>query len=112
MHPDESIIDCYKQAFIDRLRQLRNEHAISAREMSISLGQNVNYINLIENGKRLPSLQGFFAICDYLHILPADFFTAESAHTEAAPRTLATELDSLSEVQKASILSLIQAFRT
>lgn len=64
----------YEKAFCDRLRFLRNAKGISAREMSIALGQNVNYINLIENGKRLPSLQGFFSICTYLSISPEDFF--------------------------------------
>lgn len=64
----------YEKAFCDRLRFLRNGKGISAREMSIALGQNVNYINLIENGKRLPSLQGFFSICTYLSISPEDFF--------------------------------------
>lgn len=64
----------YEKAFCDRLRFLRNGKGISAREMSIALGQNVNYINLIENGKRFPSLQGFFSICTYLSISPKDFF--------------------------------------
>lgn len=43
----------------DKIRKLRNEKGISAREMSLELGQNVNYINLIENGKRKPSLEMF-----------------------------------------------------
>ena len=68
----------YSREFSDRLRDLRNKNKISAREMSIALGQNVNYINLIENGKRFPSLQGFFAICDYLKITPSIFFDSEN----------------------------------
>ena len=40
----------------------------SAREMSLALGQNPSYINRIENGKALPSMQGFFSICEYLQI--------------------------------------------
>ena len=71
---DETFIESYKQDFINRLRKFRNEREISAREMSLSLGQNVNYINLIENGKRLPSMQGFFVICEYLNIAPQEFF--------------------------------------
>ena len=46
----------------------------SAREMSLALGQNPSYINRIENGKALPSMQGFFSICEYLQITPGDFF--------------------------------------
>lgn len=64
--------------FADRLRYLRNSKKISAREMSLELGQNVNYINLIENRKRSPSLAVFFEICDYFQMSPADFFNEKS----------------------------------
>lgn len=76
----------YEKAFCDRLRFLRNGKGISAREMSIALGQNVNYINLIENGKRLPSLQGFFSICAYLSISPEDFFGETNEWGRSAKR--------------------------
>lgn len=61
------------QLFSDKLRKLRNEKGISAREMSLALGQNVNYINLIENGKRKPSLDMFLYICEYLKVYPEYF---------------------------------------
>ena len=35
--------------FGDRLAELRNQHNISARELSLSIGQNSHYINHIEN---------------------------------------------------------------
>ena len=69
----EENFPAYMDAFICSLRKLRCERDISAREMSVALGQNVNYINLIENGKRLPSMQGFFSICEYLSVKPCDF---------------------------------------
>ena len=106
--------------FSDRLRYLRNKKKLSAREMSIALGQNVNYINLIENGKRFPSLQGFFAICEYLEISPSDFFDSEtfsSNHIENS-KTIETErkklisfLETLSEEQIASIINAINTFK-
>ena len=71
---EQDFTDLYKSIFIENLRKFRNERNISAREMSLSLGQNVNYINLIENGKRLPSMQGFFLICEYLKVSPHVFF--------------------------------------
>ncbi len=46
--------------------------------MSLALGQNPSYINRIENGKALPSMQGFFSICEYLQITPGDFFNEDS----------------------------------
>jgi len=64
--------------FAERLEKLRLEKGVSAREMSLALGQNPSYINHIENGKALPSLQGVFYICEYLGITPAQFFDTGS----------------------------------
>ena len=61
-----------------RLAQLREKKGVSARDMSLSMGQNPGYINNIESGKSLPSLQGFFYICEYLGITPSEFFDLES----------------------------------
>ena len=66
-----------EKLFAKRLEQLRIEKNVSAREMSLSLGQNSSYINRIENGKAFPSLSLFFYICDYLQISPMDFFNDE-----------------------------------
>ena len=47
-------------------------------KMSIALGQNVNYISLLERGKLLPSMSSFLYICQYLCITPQQFFTLHS----------------------------------
>ena len=57
-----------------RLVQLRMERNVSARDMSLSIGQASNYINNIENGKATPSIKGLFYICEYLNITPKEFF--------------------------------------
>lgn len=59
-----------KEAFSKRLVQLRMAKGVSARDMSLSLGQNPGYINSIENNKTFPSMSNFFEICDYLNITP------------------------------------------
>lgn len=64
----------YEEFFAKRLCELREKKGISARSMSLSIGQNANYINQIENKKTFPSMQSFFYICDYLEITPHDFF--------------------------------------
>ena len=71
-----------KEAFSKRLVQLRMAKGVSARDMSLSLGQNPGYINSIENNKTFPSMSNFFEICDYLNITPMEFFDLESAHPE------------------------------
>ena len=64
----------YDIQFAERLIQLRTNKGVSARDMSLSLGQNPGYINNIESGKALPSMSVFFYICEYLQISPKDFF--------------------------------------
>ena len=64
----------YTHWFSERLAQLRIEKGVSARDMSLSLGQSESYINKIENKRTMPSMTGFFYICDYLNIKPQDFF--------------------------------------
>lgn len=58
----------------DRIAVLRVEKNISARDMSLSLGQSQSYINNIENKKALPSMQMFLDICEFLGVKPKDFF--------------------------------------
>lgn len=60
-----------------RLARLREEKGVSARDMSLSIGQNPGYINNIESGKSKPSLSGFLYICEYLGITPKDFFDVD-----------------------------------
>lgn len=68
----------YAEDFIKRLTELRLKRGVSARDMSLSLGQNSGYINNIESGKALPSMTVFFYICEYLNITPQEFFEIEN----------------------------------
>ena len=65
-----------------RLAKLRTQKGVSARDMSLSMGQNPGYINNIETGKSMPSLSGFFYICDYLDITARDFFDDGNEYPE------------------------------
>lgn len=56
-----------------RLSKLRVKKGVSARDMSLSIGQNPGYINNLETGKSMPSLSGIFYICEYLGITPSEF---------------------------------------
>ena len=57
---------------------------VSARDMSLSLGQSPNYINGIENGDSYPSMTTFFYICDYFGITPKEFFDLEATNPTKA----------------------------
>lgn len=73
-----------KEDFIKRLTELRINKGVSARDMSLSIGQSAGYINNIENGVNLPSMTSFFYICDYFNIEPKDFFDTQSTNPTKA----------------------------
>ena len=58
----------YIEFFYKRLTDLRLQKGVSARDMSLSLGQSESYINKMENKRTLPSFTGFLYICEYFHI--------------------------------------------
>ena len=71
----------YEDFVPERLAKLRMQKGVSARDMSLSLGQANNYINNVENKKTLPSMQSFFYICEYLGVTPMEFFNEDKATT-------------------------------
>jgi len=64
----------YEEFLSERIAQLRTQKGVSARDMSLTLGQADNYINAIENRKMLPSMPSFLYICQYFNITPKEFF--------------------------------------
>lgn len=96
----------YEEQFPLRLAQLRTRKGVSARDMSLSLGQNAGYINNIESGKALPSMSSFFYICEYLNITPGSFFDSETDNPEQLQQ-LIQKMKKLSDEQLASIENLV-----
>ena len=72
----------YEDFVPERLAKLRTQKGVSARDMSLSLGQANNYINNIENKNALPYIQSFFYICEYLGITPQEFVDQGTAYPE------------------------------
>ena len=68
----------YEDFFADRMASLRMKRSVSAREMSLTIGQNESYINRIENKQTIQSMQAFFYICEYFQITPKDFFNSDN----------------------------------
>ncbi len=79
----------YEDFLPERLAKLRTQKGISARDMSLTLGQANNYINNIENKKSLPSMQAFFYICDFLGVTPQEFFDEGNPYPEALQELMA-----------------------
>lgn len=99
----------YEEDFPIRLAKLRAQKGVSAREMSLAIGQNPSYINNIETGKALPSMSGFFFICEYLNVTPQEFFDTESAAPEEF-RILTDKLKKLDPEQIKHLSALIDGF--
>ncbi|MDD4474956.1 MAG: helix-turn-helix transcriptional regulator [Eubacteriales bacterium] len=97
----------YDELFCKRLTQLRMAKGVSARDMSLSIGQSAGYINSIENKNNLPSMSVFFYICEYLNIKPKDFFDFESSNPERL-NELINNLKSLNDEQLLNILAVVK----
>ena len=91
--------------FIKRLVELRMNKGVSARDMSLSLGQSHRYINNIENGVNFPSMTVFFYICDYFGITPKDFFDTETQNPTKATELLEA-VKGLSTEQMDNLISI------
>lgn len=96
--------------FALRLTKLRIKKGVSAREMSLSMGQNPGYINGIESGKALPSFSGFLYICDYLNITPAEFFDV-SINNPTKSKELLEAAKSLSDEQLEHLIAIAKALK-
>lgn len=64
----------YREFIKDRYARIRLAHNISARKLSLELGQSTEYINQIENGKNMPSVEGLINFCNYFDISVGEFF--------------------------------------
>lgn len=98
----------WDENFKERLSELRGKKGVSARDMSLSIGQNAGYINNIENGKALPSMSAFFFICDYLGVTPKEFFE-EDNHLPGELRELTGDLKLLSGDELKALCTLARS---
>ena len=91
----------------ERIAQLRLQKNVSARDMSLSLGQAANYINSIENRKALHSMQSFFYICEYLGVTPQEFFDEGNA----CPVRLRELMDEAKRLDESALVHLLALMR-
>lgn len=97
----------YEDAFFERIAKLRDEKGVSARDMSLSIGQSAGYINNIENRKNFPSMTVFFYICEYFNISPKEFFDDETENPYLLQETV-TNMKRLTTAQLTLISQLVK----
>ena len=99
-----------EEHFHNRLAELRTQADVSARDMSLSIGQSESYISNIENGHNLPSMSVFFYICDYLKVTPMEFFDLDS-HAPTRLSEITDKLKRLTPDQLALLSRLIDQMK-
>ena len=107
----KAVINMIDEEFISkRISELRMSKNISARDMSLSIGQSPGYINNIENKKSMPSIQMLLYICEFLKIHPKDFFYEEVSNPNVMNETMDI-LKNLKSEQLAHILAIAKEMR-
>lgn len=99
--------DIFQEQLSKRLTQLRIQANVSAREVSLSIGQDESYINKVENKRILPSMEAFGYICDYFGIAPKDFFDYEDDYPMET-RKMLNGFQRLTVEQKTCIIKIIE----
>lgn len=99
-----------KEFFTKRLVELRQNKGVSARDMSLSIGQSTGYINNIENGVNYPSMTMFFYICDYLGVTPKEFFDTEMANPTKS-KELLSAANKLSNEQLDHLIAIAKGLK-
>ncbi|MBQ3104560.1 MAG: helix-turn-helix transcriptional regulator [Lachnospiraceae bacterium] len=100
----------FEDLFYQRLVQLRMEKGVSARDMSLSIGQSAGYINAIENRNGFPSMQVFFYICEYLGVTPSEFLD-EGNHHPAEYQEIINDLNALDAESRKNIKAIIKGLK-
>ena len=99
----------FEDLFYDRLIKLRERKGVSAREMSLAIGQSPGYINGLENRNGFPSMQVFFYICEYLGVTPSEFFDNNINYPEY--KEIIRDLNALDASQLQNIKAIIKGLK-
>ncbi|MCB5953972.1 helix-turn-helix domain-containing protein [Enterococcus sp. CWB-B31] len=96
-----------KDFLANKLSYFRSRKNVSAREMSLAIGQSDNYINSIENKRVTPSIQMLYIICEYLEISVEEFLR-ETRSKEFYLKEINKELSDLESEQLEYILGMLK----
>lgn len=91
----------------NRIAFLRTDKNISARELSLRLGQSTGYISQIETGKSKPSLEMLIYICEELGVSMSDFFDDTKTYPFLIDE-IVTEAKKLNKDSLKSVLSVMR----
>lgn len=91
----------------NRITELRLKKGVAENRMSLDLGHSRSYMQGISNGRALPSMTEFLAICDYLGVTPKEFFDADCSNTYLMSKIM----DEVRDISEDDMLLLINIIR-
>lgn len=94
-----------------RVYTLLEQHDITEYELSMQLGRCRSYINKITSNKTLPSMKGFFEICDYFQITPEEFFTNQNVNEMQLIRQVHQDLKELDPASLELVSNLVKRLK-
>ena len=100
------IILTEESKLVKRLIELRLKQGVSARDMSLSLGQSESYINKIENNKSLPSITVLFEIMRYFKITTLEFF--DYSNDPKQTQELINEIRKLDYIETQHVIEIVK----
>lgn len=73
----------------------RSQRDMSQKDLSDLIGVSVNYLSLIEGGKKYPSLKVIFKIAESLNVNPSDLLEDDPLQDELSRLTNKYDLESI-----------------
>lgn len=96
-----------KKFIAERYARIRLAHNISARKLSLELGQSSEYINQIETGKSMPSVEGLINFCEYFNIGIGEFFD-QTAEYPVQYKSIISELNKMDSMAISLVLDMLK----
>lgn len=94
-----------------KIARIRLAHNISARKLSLELGQSSEYINQIESGRNMPSVEGLINFCDYFGLSVSEFFD-ERIEFPIEYKAIVDELNKMDSMEINLIYDLLKLINT
>ena len=92
---------------MNRERSLSGYLRTLAQTLSLELGQSTEYINQIENGNNMPSVEGLLNFCEYFGITLGEFFD-EYLEYPVEYKNIIKELNKLDSMEVEQIYRLLK----
>lgn len=94
----------------NRITELRLKKGIAETRMSLDLGHSRSYMQGISNGRALPSMTEFLAICDYFEVTPKEFFDAEGSNSYLLDK-LMDEAEGISDDDALLLINMVKRLK-